>query len=186
MAQMGFYFDQTACIGCKTCQIACRDRNALYNVGEIFRGVTTTEVGEFPTVRYYSTSVSCNHCASPACVANCPTGAMYKDEETGGVLHDDEMCIGCETCVGACPYGEPVYMEDEGIVRKCDACYLLREKGESPACVAACPMRCLDFGDLEELKAKYGENLVSDVNGLPDSSETTPSLLINARDVAVQ
>ena len=143
-------------------------------------------MGEFPAVRYYSTSVSCNHCASPACVANCPTGAMYKDEETGVVLHDDEMCIGCETCVGACPYGEPVYMEDEGIVRKCDACYLLREKGESPACVAACPMRCLDFGDLEELKAKYGENLVSDVNGLPDSSETTPSLLINARDVAVQ
>ena len=175
MAQMGFYFDQTACIGCKTCQIACRDKNALYNVGEIFRTVETTEVGEFPSVRYYSTSVSCNHCASPACVANCPTGAMYKDEETGVVLHDDEMCIGCETCVSACP-----------IVRKCDSCYLLREKGESPACVAACPMRCLDFGDLEELKAKYGDDLVSDINGLPDSSETTPSLLINARDIAVK
>ena len=143
-------------------------------------------MGEFPAVRYYSTSVSCNHCASPACVANCPTGAMYKDEETGVVLHDDEMCIGCETCVGACPYGEPVYMEDEGIVRKCDACYLLREKGESPACVAACPMRCLDFGDLEELKAKYGREPGVRRERPARFSETTPSLLINARDVAVQ
>lgn len=185
MGQMGFYFDQTACIGCKTCQIACRDKNALYKTGEIFRNVDTTEVGEFPSVRYYSTSISCNHCASPACVANCPSGAMYKDEETGVVLHDDDMCIGCETCVNACPYSEPVYMEDEGIVRKCDSCYLLREKGESPACVAACPMRALDFGDLEELKVKYGSDLVSDINGLPDSLQTTPSLLISARDAAL-
>lgn len=185
MGQVGFYFDQTACIGCKTCQIACRDKNALYKTGEIFRNVDTTEAGEFPSVRYYSTSISCNHCASPACVANCPSGAMYKDEETGVVLHDDDMCIGCETCVSACPYSEPVYMEDEGIVRKCDSCYLLREKGESPACVAACPMRALDFGDLEELKAKYGSDLVSDINGLPDSSQTTPSLLIKARDAAL-
>ena len=160
MGQMGFYFDQTACIGCKTCQIACRDKNALYKTGEIFRNVDTTEVGEFPSVRYYSTSISCNHCASPACVANCPSGAMYKDEETGVVLHDDDMCIGCETCVSACPYSEPVYM-------------------------AACPMRALDFGDLEELKVKYGSDLVSDINGLPDSSQTTPSLLISARDAAL-
>ncbi|WP_139651236.1 4Fe-4S dicluster domain-containing protein [Raoultibacter phocaeensis] len=186
MAQMGFYFDQTACIGCKTCQIACRDKNALYKTGEIFRTVDTVEVGQYPSVRYYSVSVSCNHCAMPACVANCPSGAMYKDEETGVVLHDDDMCIGCETCVSACPYSEPVYMEDEGIVSKCDSCYALRAKGESPACVAACPMRALDFGDLEELKAKYGNDLVSDVNGLPDSSQTTPSLLISPRDIAVQ
>lgn len=183
---MGFYFDQTACIGCKTCQVACRDKNNLYNTGEIFRNVDTVETGTFPTVRYFSVSVSCNHCASPACVANCPSGAMYKDEETGIVLHDDEMCIGCETCVTACPYSEPVYMEDEGIVRKCDSCYLLREKGEDTACMAACPMRALDFGDLEELKKKYGTDLVSDINGLPDSSQTTPSLLISPRDAAVK
>ena len=133
MGQMGFYFDQTACIGCKTCQVACRDKNALYNVGEIFRRVETVEVGTFPSVRYYGASISCNHCERPACVANCPSGAMYKDEDEGVVLHDDGMCIGCETCVSACPYGEPVYLEDEGIVRKCDSCVMLRKKGENPA-----------------------------------------------------
>lgn len=186
MGQMGFYFDQTACIGCKTCQVACRDKNALYNVGEIFRRVETVEVGTFPSVRYYGASISCNHCERPACVANCPSGAMYKDEDEGVVLHDDGMCIGCETCVSACPYGEPVYLEDEGIVRKCDSCVMLRKKGENPACVAACPMRALDFGDLVDLKQKYGTDLVSDFNGLPDSSQTTPSLLVKARDAALQ
>lgn len=186
MGQMGFYFDQTACIGCKTCQVACRDRNNLYNVGEIFRNVDTAEKGTFPNVRYFSVSVSCNHCEKPACVAACPTGAMYKNEDEGVVLHDDGMCIGCESCVNACPYSEPVYLEDEGIVRKCDSCYVLRKKGEQPACVAACPMRALDFGDVEELKQKYGSDLVSDIDGLPDSSQTEAHLLINPRDVAVQ
>ena len=194
MTQYGFYFDSSRCTGCKTCELVCKDYHDL-GPGILFRRVYDYEGGAWArkddgtwekTAFNYHVALSCNHCDSPACVANCPTGAMYKDEETGVVLHDDEMCIGCETCVSSCPYGEPVYMEAEGIVRKCDSCYLLREKGESPACVAACPMRCLDFGDLEELKAKYGDDLVSDINGLPDSSETTPSLLINARDIAVK
>lgn len=185
MAQLGFYFDQTACIGCKTCQIACRDKNELYNVGEIIRRVETTEVGTFPQVRYFSLSDSCNHCEMPMCMANCSTGAISKDEETGVVVIDESMCIGCKSCVEACPYGEPVYLEQLGIVRKCDSCITLREKGEKPACVAACPMRALDFGDLEELSAKYGTDLVSDVTGLPDSSQTNPSLLIKAHEMAV-
>ena len=186
MAQMGFYFDQTACIGCKTCQIACRDKNELYNTGEIIRRVETIETGEFPNVRYFSISDSCNHCTTPMCMANCSTGAITKDADTGIVLIDESMCIGCGNCVTACPYGEPIYMEDLGIVRKCDSCITLREKGEQPACVAACPMRALDFGELTELEAKYGSGLVADVTGLPDSSETTPSLLINPSDAAVK
>ena len=101
MGQVGVYFDQTACIGCKTCQIACRDKNALYKTGEIFRNVDTTEAGEFPSVRSYSTSISCNHCASPACFAHCHSGAMYIAEEPGVVLHADDKCNGCESCVSA-------------------------------------------------------------------------------------
>ena len=185
MAQYGFYFDQTACIGCKTCQIACRDKNNLYNVGEIIRDVETIEEGEFPNVRYYSISRSCNHCEMPMCMANCSTGAITKDEDTGVVIIDEEMCIGCKNCVEACPYCEPIYLEETGVVTKCDSCIKLREKGEQPACVAACPLRALDFGDLDELRAKYGDDLVSDIKGLPSSSETTPSLLIKARDVAL-
>lgn len=66
-------------------------------------------------------NLSCNHCESPACVANCPTGAMYKDDD-GTVQHDDEACIGCQTCVNSCPYGAPQFIEEDKIVQKCDTC----------------------------------------------------------------
>jgi anaerobic dimethyl sulfoxide reductase subunit B (iron-sulfur subunit) len=175
----------TVCIGCKTCQIACRDRNSLYGVGEIFREVTTNETGAFPNVGYYSLSVSCNHCERPACMGVCPVGAITKREDTGEVILDPEMCIGCKSCVTACPYGEPKFIESEGIAGKCDSCVSLRNKGELTACVAACPMRALDFGVLDDLKEKYGADLISELPILPPASETTPSLLIKPRDNAL-
>ncbi len=70
----------------------------------------------------YFVSLACNHCSSPACVANCPTGAMQKDEETGIVWTDHDVCIGCKTCETACPYGAPTYGEEEGYMLKCDMC----------------------------------------------------------------
>lgn len=182
MGRLGFYFDQTFCTGCRTCQVACKDKNRL-GVGTIFRKVTTYEIGDYPDVQTYHYTASCNHCENPACVAICPTGAMYKAED-GTVIHDDAMCIGCQSCVNACPYKVPQYVEEEGIVRKCDACAYLRAKGENPACVDACPMRVLKFGDLDELKAEYGEDLVSELPILPDASVTGPSVLIKAKECA--
>ena len=184
MAQLGFYFDMTTCIGCKTCQVACRDRNNLYGLGEIFRRVDTYEEGTYPAVRYYSISDSCNHCAVPACSVGCPVTAISKDADTGEVIIDSIVCIGCKTCVTNCPYGEPIFIESEGVVRKCDSCRPLRKKDELPVCVAACPMRALDFGDLNDLKVKYGSNLVNVVKNLPSPETTKPSILINPRDVA--
>ena len=187
MGQKGFYFDMNTCIGCHACQVACRDRNNLYNVGEIYRHVTTTEGGKFPNPYYFNLSIACNHCANPACVANCPTGAMYKDEETGLVLHDDEMCIGCGNCVNNCPYGEPILMDRDGktISQKCDGCYTLVAKGENPVCVDACLMRCLQFGDYAELAAAH-KDATADITILPNSSETIPSLLIDPAPEAVK
>ena len=182
MGQMGFYFDAENCIGCHTCQIACKDVNRL-EVGENFRNVTTCAVGSGWNVDMYHISIACNHCADPACVDKCPTGAMYKDEETGLVLHNDEDCIGCESCVAACPSGQPVLIESLGIVHKCDACAGLRAQGEQPSCVASCPQRVLEFGDLEELKAAHTDaQLVADCAAMPDSSKTSPSLLMEIRE----
>ncbi len=73
MPQLGFYYDMTACIACKTCQIACKDKNNL-EVGVLFRRLYTFEGGRFPNPWIYHISVSCNHCEDPRCVANCPTG----------------------------------------------------------------------------------------------------------------
>ena len=180
--RQGFYFDMTACIGCRTCQVACKDVNRL-EVGTDFRHVTSYCTGSGLTPRMYHMSVACNHCADPACVKVCPTGAMYKDAETGLVMHDDEMCIGCETCTKACPYGQPVLIAELGIVHKCDACAGLRIQGEQPSCVASCPQRVLEFGDVEELRAAHpGADLVADCAVLPDSSATNPSLLMEIKD----
>ena len=186
MAQLGFYFDQQACINCMACQVACKDVNNL-PVGIFYRKVQGFETGAYPAVGRYSVSSTCNHCANPACVETCPTEAMYKDEATGLVLHRDEDCIGCKACHTACPYQVPQFLEDKGITGKCYACTNAAGGDTSPSCVSACNMRALDFGDLEELRAKYsGQELVSDIACLPVSSKTTPSLLIQARPAALE
>ena len=83
MGQKAFYFDMKKCAGCHACEVACRDRNALYNVGELFRKVDLYEGGKYPKPWMYFLSIACNHCAKPACIANCPTGALYKRPGTG-------------------------------------------------------------------------------------------------------
>lgn len=180
MTQIGFYFDMNKCSGCHACQIACKDRNDLA-VGMLFRNVRSFEAGTYPDAHIFHYAQTCNHCTAPACVANCPTGAMQKTED-GAVLHDDAACIGCGTCVESCPYGVPAIDADAGIARKCDSCKALRDAGKNPVCVDACTMRCLDFGDIEELRAKYGNDLTSDQVFLPASDETTPSVLIKRRE----
>ncbi len=184
MAKMGFYFNQTACIGCKTCQVACKDKNDL-EIGYLFRHVTNYEVGEYPTATLYHDAMTCNHCEMPACVANCPTEAMYIDDEDGTVQYDTSKCDGCQACVSACPYSIPVFFEEEKVVRKCNACIELRANGEQPACVAACPMRALEFGPIEELAAAHPD-AVKDIAILPDSSTTNPCTLIEARPAALE
>ena len=185
MGKLGFYYDATYCTGCKTCQIACKDRNRL-DIGTIFRAVKDYEVGEYPNASIYHISMSCNHCEHPACVTVCPTGAMYIAED-GTVIHDDDMCIGCQSCANICPYGAPKFVEAKGIVQKCDACAAIRAAGGNPVCVDACPMRALEFGDLDELAAKHaGENLVKDLPVLPSSEMTNPSILIRVKDSMLQ
>ena len=180
----GFYFDMTRCTGCRACQVACKDKNRL-NVGLLFRYVRTYETGSFPNVGMYNYAGTCNHCENPACASACPVGAMYKAED-GTVIHDDDMCIGCRACMNVCPYGVPQYDEARSIVRKCDACASLRAKGQNPACVDACPGRALDFGDKDELIAKYGAELVTDLPILPDSGKTLSNTLIKAKACAFE
>lgn len=184
MTQYGFYYNNLNCTGCRTCQVACKDKNDL-DPGILFRRVSTYETGEYPNPGYYHLSISCNHCADPACVKACPIEANYKDDETGIVMHDDEICIGCQACQSACPYGHPQYLEAESIVHKCMMCHDLILEGGRPACVDACPMRCLEWGDIDELAAKHPE-AVNDIAVLPDSSVTTPSMIMTARPAAFE
>lgn len=183
---LGFYFDQTRCVGCRVCQVACKDRLDLQNPGAVPRRVVSYELGSYPAATIFHTSVGCNHCEKPVCVANCPTGAMHKDPETGIVLHDDDVCIGCRSCIMSCPYGAPQFDEEASLVVKCDSCKVLREAGMNPVCVDACMMRALDFGEIDELRAKYGEGLVSELPALGSADATSPNLVIKAAPAALK
>lgn len=179
-----FYFDATRCMGCKACQISCKDKNHISVIGATFRTVKTYEVDNFPNAKIYHLSTTCNHCENPACVEKCPTGALQKLPD-GTVTNDHSACIGCGTCAQACPYGIPIVFEDEGIMRKCDACQALRNLGGNPACVDACPNRALDFGPAEDMKMKYGDNLVNAIAALPDGG-TNPNVAIRIKDALLQ
>ncbi|HYF81104.1 MAG TPA: DMSO/selenate family reductase complex B subunit [Symbiobacteriaceae bacterium] len=182
MAQKGFYYDMTACIACKGCQVACKDKNDL-PVGINYRKVHTFEGGSYPNPWLYNLSISCNHCEDAPCVKNCPTGARTKRTEDGLVIVNEEACIGCQYCVWSCPYGANSFVEEKGVVAKCNGCVDLTAAGGMPACVDACIMRALEFGDFEELKKKHPD-AVMDVKGLPSSSLTGPSIIISPKPAA--
>lgn len=180
--QLGFCTKQDICMGCKTCQVACKDKNNL-EVGRLFRTVKATEGGEFEpngatlknSIYSYWTTLACNHCKEPVCVDVCPTGAMYKRKDDGIVLVDRETCIGCGACAGACPYEVPVLDKEEMKMGKCDFCVDLVIQGKDPICVGSCPVGAIDYGEIEELRTKYGK--LDTVEGMPEPT-TKPSLVI--------
>lgn len=180
---LGFYFDSNKCIGCRTCQVACKDVNDL-EVGALFRKVTAFDVGTYPNVDGFRYSGACNHCSNPACEPVCPVGAITTAQD-GTVQLDKETCIGCRLCVTACPYDAIDFVEHTNTAGKCDSCADLRALGETPACVASCLMRCIDFGDRDALISKYGLGLVRQLPILPNASATQPNLLINPKPVAL-
>ena len=193
MAQYGFHYDGTRCTGCKTCMLACKDYHNL--PGDVaFRQVYEYGNGEWEkdaagawscTTQVYYLSEACNHCDSPACFAACSQGAIVKDEDTGLVYIDEEKCVNCGACAEACPYGIPKADAEKGVYVKCDGCKDRVAQGKKPICVEACPLRALDFGDIEQLRSDFGD--VAAIAPLPDPSQTNPNIFItepkNARPI---
>ena len=130
---IGFWMNNKNCYGCKTCSIACKSEKQL-DKGVLLRHVTAIRQDDPRAFAYLS--MACNHCEEPACMANCPVGA-YSKLEDGTVIQDHSVCIGCKTCISACPYGAPSYDEATSTTFKCDGCYDRRQRGELPACVVA-------------------------------------------------
>lgn len=178
----GFYINSSVCSGCKTCQVACKDKNDLAQ-GQHWRRIYEIEGGEWQienetwhTLPWsYYLSISCNHCSEPECVKACPTTAMHINE-MGIVLVDREKCMGCGYCMWACPYEAPKPDPVSGQMTKCDLCYDRITAGGIPSCVESCPMRALEFGTIKELREKYG--LTSQVYPLPDKEMTEPNIVL--------
>ena len=186
----GFYIDTSSCTGCKACQIACKDKNNL-PVGVLWRRVVEVQGGEWlprgaawlTDVFAYFISVACNHCDLPICAEVCPTQAI-RQREDGIVLIDPERCMGCRYCEMACPYKAPQFDPSSGLMTKCNFCHDLIDEGKSPACVSACQMRVLHFGDIEVLRVEYG--FADDIYPMPNPGLTKPSLVLSPHPDAVR
>ncbi len=180
---LGFYFDNTRCTGCRTCEMACIDYRDL-TVGRRYRrvidfegGTTVEEDGVVRTDAFvYHVSLSCCHCEHPACMHVCPTGAMHKND-LGLVEVDVRRCIGCGYCTIACPYHAPSIDPVLKRSSKCDGCTERVSAGKLPICVEACPLRALEFGDMDELRDAHPETTQS-ILPLPEARYTNPNLLI--------
>lgn len=181
MTQYAFFFDETRCIDCRACAVACRDWNQIDSGPVKWLRRFTWEEGIFTDVSLRFLFAPCYHCADPLCLEACPHGAIKKEEKYGAVLVDETKCQGdCDReCFNICPYGAPQFATDQpgAKMSKCNMCIDRLEKEELPTCIMSCPTRALDFGPRDEIEAKYGKN--NYFKGLPES-KTDPSIVFKA------
>jgi formate dehydrogenase iron-sulfur subunit len=157
--------DVARCIGCEKCVQACRTENELPpdRPWRWLRNITDLSSSRWTTIRHvrnqdgiHNVRRQCRHCLEPECVSVCIVGALQKTPE-GPVVYDRDICIGCRYCMIACPWEIPRYSWEDTIpyVQKCDMCdQRVIERGEVPACVAACPTQATIFGERDELLAE--------------------------------
>lgn len=146
---------QDNCIDCERCKAACARTNNVPRYGyrtQILQQVDPEAIDR----RREFIPVLCNQCNNPACTRACPTGATYKDKQNGIVMVDKDKCIGCKTCMSACPFNARYYNEETKAVDKCNFCFDTRiTQGETTtACAAACPAKVRIFGDLSDPQSK--------------------------------
>ena len=170
----GFFTDTTVCIGCKACEVACKEWNAIPEDGLLLTGMSydntvglsastwrhvafieqpAPEVGPADSdgdMRWLMSSDVCKHCTEAACLDVCPTGALMRTE-FGTVVVQEDVCNGCGYCIPACPFGVIDRRRDDGRAWKCTLCYDRLGAGLEPACAKACPTQSIQFGPLDEL-----------------------------------
>lgn len=149
---------QERCIDCEKCLKACKETNHVSDHSDAYRTtihekITTSKEGFTELV---FRPVLCNHCNRPPCVRVCPTKATFKDKKTGIVMMEKEKCIGCKTCMSACPYNARYFSEEERAVDKCDFCFKSRlSKGKmKTACAEVCPADVRIFGNLYDKESE--------------------------------
>jgi len=174
--RVGFFTDTSVCIGCKACEVACKQWNGVPDDGLNLLGMSYDNTGglganswrhvafvEQPTtaptadpdggLRWLMASDVCKHCTHAACLDVCPTGSLFRTE-FGTVVVQDDICNGCGYCVSACPYGVIERRESDGRAFKCTLCYDRLRGDQTPACAQACPTESIQFGPLDELRER--------------------------------
>lgn len=168
--KLGFLVDSEKCIGCHSCEMACK--NEYQQDPQIrWRKVYPVNEASFSLPERIYMSLACNHCEEPECLRVCPVAA-YSKRDDGIVIHDHDRCIGCKMCIMACPYHVPQFNTRYGKVEKCHMCAAKQDNGELPACVAGCPMEAIEVVDLNDF-ARY--EAVTALPGFPDPTITKPT-----------
>jgi formate dehydrogenase iron-sulfur subunit len=167
--QTGFFTDTTLCIGCKACEVACKQWNQLPADGFRFSGNSYDNTGHLSettwrhvafkekmgeqTGRWLMLSDVCKHCDEAPCEQSCPTGSIIYNE-FGNVYVQPDICNGCGYCISACPFGVLGRSPEDGHAHKCTLCYDRQRGGMTPACAKACPTGSIQFGPLGQLREK--------------------------------
>jgi formate dehydrogenase iron-sulfur subunit len=183
--RVGFFTDTSICIGCKACEVACKEWNGVPDNASDLTGHSFDNTGRLDAdnwrhvafieesrpvqlpvdgtaaheVRWLMSSDVCKHCTHAGCLDVCPTGALFRTE-FGTVVVQEDVCNGCGYCVPACPFGVIARRETDGQVWKCTLCYDRLRGDMQPACAQACPTQSIQFGPLDELRARAGERVV--------------------------
>ena len=203
MTHYGMAIDLTHCFGCHTCEAACKIANNMPEDVAYLKvhnqGGTTydTASGEYPNCELDFLPMQCQHCENPACLPVCPTGATQKDSQTGVVSVESDLCIGCGSCIIACPYEgvrtklpaqvnyyldlavgeEDAPQHEAGTVEKCTVCQNLVSRGEEPACMQLCPGRARYWGDLDDPNSEVSKLIASrDHIFINEDAGTKPSI----------
>ncbi|MDQ3931954.1 MAG: 4Fe-4S dicluster domain-containing protein [Actinomycetota bacterium] len=181
---LGFFTDTTVCIGCKACEVACKEWNQLPDDGSFFTGMSydntvdlgaatwrhvafverpvplggqTTGHGDFS---WLFMSDVCKHCVRAGCLEACPTGAIIRTEY-GSVFVQSDVCNGCGYCIPACPFGVIDRRDDDGRAWKCTLCYDRLRGGMQPACAKSCPTDSIVFGEIDQLRRLAEERVTT-------------------------
>ncbi len=194
---MGFFTDTTLCIGCKACEVACKQWNQIPSDGFHFSALSYDNTGtlsattwrhvafyeqfpadgrppppmnaaggidleallkEGPNGRWLMMSDVCKHCSTAPCQLACPTGAIIVNDFSNIYIQND-ICNGCGYCVAACPFGVITRSEIDGHAHKCTLCFDRQRDGMTPACAKSCPTASIQFGPVEELRARARERV---------------------------
>jgi len=180
----GFFTDTSVCIGCKACEVACKEWNQLPGNDPVFGdGFDNTRSLDSQNWRHVKLidnvpdetmqagqgkawlmmSDVCKHCTHASCLEVCPTGAIIRTEFDSVFIQPD-VCNGCRDCIAACPYGVIGLDQHANVAQKCTLCYDRLQGGMEPACAKACPTQSIQFGPVDELRARASQRL-DDLHG---------------------